>query len=261
MRTRLAILALTGMIALAACGRGEATSPSLAGNDGESIDLVPDFAVSNAAEVDGAGIGASMLPASLRLTAEQKAQIEALHEAFRAAHKTDIDALKAIEAAARAARHEGRPRSEVRAILATALPILARLHAAFGELQDDIWEIYTPEQRAWIEAHHPRLCGPNGPPQLTDDQIAAIRALRDAFETANHSDLELIRQTFHDARAAHQAGATREEIDAIFARASAALDRLRAAEIKLKADIEALLTPEQRTSFCLVRPHGGHGHG
>jgi Spy/CpxP family protein refolding chaperone len=248
-------------MALAACGRSEATSPALSQNDGESIDLIPDFALSNAAEVDGAGIGASMLPESLKLTAEQKAQIEALHEAFRAAHKSDIDALKAIEAAARAAHHEGKPRSEVRAILATALPILARLHVAFGELQDAIWAIYTPEQRAWIEAHHPRLCGPGGPPALTDAQITAIRALRDAFEEANHSDLEIIKATFQEARAAHQAGATRAEIDAIFAKASAALDRLRAAEIKLKADIDALLTPEQRAAFCLVRPHGGHGHG
>ena len=195
------------------------------------------------------------MPDSLRLTAEQKAQIHALHEAFKAANRTDMEALHAIEAEARAARQAGKTREEVRAILAKGAPILDRLHLAFWRLQVAILAVYTPAQRAWIAAHQPKVCGPAGPPQLTDAQVAAIRVLRQSFADANKEDMELIRSVHLDARAAHAAGKSKSEIEAILARATDAMTRVRAAEQKLQTGIMSLLTAEQRANWCVVRPH------
>jgi signal transduction histidine kinase len=85
------------------------------------------------------------------------------------------------------------------------------------------------------------------------DQIAEIRALREAFRTAIADDLALIKQVHEQARAAHQAGATREEIHGILATAHDAIERVRAAERQLHQDLLEVLTEEQRVRWCLVR--------
>src|SRR5204862_454715 len=135
---------------------------------------------SAATSLDAAGVGGAQFPDGLNLTTEQKAAIEALHAAFRTATQADMDALRAIEAQARAAKQAGKSNDDVHAILATGAPILARLNTAFAALQTAISAIYTAEQRAWIEAHRPRPCGPDGPPRLTDAQKQQIHALQEA---------------------------------------------------------------------------------
>jgi hypothetical protein len=245
------LLAALSLAAIAACHDGSAvTDPSL---DGENPELVPDYAVSPAAVIDGAGIGASMLPEEIRLTAEQKAEIAALHEAFMQANAADIAALRALEQQFRLARRAGASRADLHAILEQARPIQQRLAAAFAALQDSIWAVYTEEQRAWIESHRPKLCGPDGPPRLTDAQLQQIRSLREAFHAAIAADLALIKQVHQDARAAHEAGKTRAEILAILATAQPAMERVRAAERQLHQDVLAVLTPEQRDAWCVVR--------
>jgi len=257
MRVRTISLMFGAIVALGACSGEDVSSPSAAlVASGDAIDLMPDFEVSAAAVMDGGGVGASMLPDSLQLTADQKAQLEALHAAFKATTQADMDALRAIEAEARAARRAGKTRQEVRSILAKGAPILERLHLAFAKLQVDILAVYTPAQRAWIAAHRPRVCGPEGPPQLTDEQVAAIRGLRSAFMDANQTDLDYIRAVHHDAEEARATGKSRSEVAAILARAHDAMARVRAAERKLMADTLALLTAEQRAKWCVVRPHG-----
>ena len=176
MRCRV-LVSLGAILALAGCNGAAPVDPVDQASD-ESVELVPDYAVSPAASVDAAGIGAAFLPRELQLTAEQKAAIAALHEAFMKATAADIAALRAIEREAHEAKAAGKTREEIRAILARAIPIQARLEAAFAKLRSDIWAVYTPEQRAWIESHKPRACGPAAV-KLTEEQAKQIRALQE----------------------------------------------------------------------------------
>src|SRR5215207_4928183 len=170
MRTRFVVV-FSALAVLAACGQSDPVEP--ASSTTEVVDLIPDYAISPAASVDAAGIGAAQFPENLRLTVEQKAAIAALHSAFMTATAPDVAALRAIEQELKAAIAAGKPRDEVRAILEKAAPIRARLDAAFEQLRAGIWAVYTAEQRAWIESHRPRACGPAAA-RLTDEQVKQI---------------------------------------------------------------------------------------
>jgi Spy/CpxP family protein refolding chaperone len=245
MRFRL-LLAVAGMgLGLASCS-GDSSGPS----DQDGISLVPDFVQSLATAPDAGGIGGAQLPDSLKLSAEQKAAIAALHEAFKVATAADVAALRAIEQEARAAKAAGKSREEIHAILARGAPILERLNAAFAALQAAIWQVYTPAQRAWIESHRPKPCGPSGPPKLTDEQIQQIRALKEAFVAAVKDDLAEIQRVVAAARQAAQSGATRAEIEQILRQADGARARVREAEQRLQQAIDAVLTPEQKAARC-----------
>jgi Spy/CpxP family protein refolding chaperone len=214
--------------------------------------LVPDYAVSPAVSIDAAGIGGSLLPDALELTAEQKAAIAALHDAFMKAAAGDIAALQAIEKEAKTAIRAGKSREEVRAILAKGAPIVARLDVAFKKLRADIWAVYTPAQQAWIEAHRPHGCR-SASLQLTEDQVAAIRDLEDRFYAAVKPDLDLIRSIVEEARQAREAGKSREEVAAILTEAIAPQHRVEQAERRLQAAILELLTPDQRLVWACRR--------
>jgi Spy/CpxP family protein refolding chaperone len=250
MRARFVVL-LGAIAVLGACDKSTTpVSPATTADD--VVDLIPDYAVSPAASIDAAGIGGSLLPDALKLTAEQKAAIAGLHDAFMKATAADIAALQAIEQEARTAIRGGKSRDEIHAILAKADPIRARLDAAFKKLQADIWAVYTPEQRAWIEAHRVGNCKP-GSLQLTDDQVKAIRELEQQFYTTVKPDLELIRSIADEAKKAREAGKTREEVAAILARAIEPQRRVADAERRLQAAILALLKPDQRAIWTCRR--------
>ena len=243
MRSR-AVVVCGALLALVACDRSAPVDPDRSAA-AEVVDVVPDYVISSAVAGDAAGIGGSRFPEDLQLTAEQKAAIAALHEAFMAANAADVESLRVIERQARAAIRAGKSREEVRAILATAQPILQRLDAAHRKLQADIWAVYTPEQRAWIESRRRPACGPGSVP-LTEEQLTQIRTLRERFHEAVRADLALIRSVAAEARAAREAGKSREEIAAILARAAEAHKRVADAERRLHEAILAVLTPEQR---------------
>ncbi len=238
-------ITIAALALLVACS-SQTTGPT----ESDSLILVPDFANSSAVEVDAAGVGGSRFPEDIALTAEQKAAIAALHQEFREATAADIEALHAIEAEARAAHQAGQSREEIRAILERARPILERLHQAFAELKAAIWEVYTPEQRAWIEAHRPAPCGTQRPPPLTDEQKQQIRALQEAFMDQVREAMVRIRQIVQEAHEAAQAGASREEIQAILHQAEGIKQEIRRAERQLQADIDAVLTEAQRAGKC-----------
>jgi Spy/CpxP family protein refolding chaperone len=82
--------------------------------------------------------------------------------------------------------------------------------------------------------------------QLTDEQREQIEALVKAFESATKSDRQAIHDILRRARDAARAGESRDEVRAILSEGAAIHERLAAAHGKLKADIEAVLTPEQR---------------
>lgn len=105
--------------------------------------------------------GGPRLPDELRLTAEQRAEMEALRTAFRTEHAVELDAMKAIFEEARAARLAGATREEVRAILIEARPIGLTIREDVWALHLAIRAVLTPEQLAWIAAHRPQL--PRGP--------------------------------------------------------------------------------------------------
>jgi Spy/CpxP family protein refolding chaperone len=253
MRFNRMTLVVGGLIALAACSNDTTApiqTPEQVPAAVEGIDLIGDFGATAAADIDGAGIGGSSLPDSLKLTTEQKAKLDSLHEAFRATRKADLQALENIEKAARKAREEGKGKEVVDSILATAAPIRARLNAAFLKLLTDVKAVYTPAQLAWIYSQQLPLCGPNGRPKLNDAQIAARRALREAFIEATKNDKELVKQIVREAKQAREAGKPAAEIEAILAKAAAPRARIDAAEKKLREDLLATLTPNQRLDWC-----------
>jgi Spy/CpxP family protein refolding chaperone len=94
-------------------------------------------------------------PDSLRLTDAQKAQIQALVEAYLAANAADMATMKAARVAAREAIKAGKTREEVRAILEAAKPAAERVRAAAAALREAIRNVLTPAQRAWLDAHRP----------------------------------------------------------------------------------------------------------
>jgi Spy/CpxP family protein refolding chaperone len=98
-------------------------------------------------------------PDSLKLTAAQKAAIQALVNAYATASAADLAALNAIHAQLAAAIKAGDTKAQVQAIVATAAPILARLQAAATDLRSAIDGVLTPAQKAWISSHMP-----SGPP-------------------------------------------------------------------------------------------------
>jgi Spy/CpxP family protein refolding chaperone len=90
--------------------------------------------------------------------------------------------------------------------------------------------------------------------KLTSEQQAKIKALVEAFVQATRADREALGAILREARQAAQAGKSRTEIEAILAKGADIRRRLSAAEAKLKADIDAVLTPEQRAWIAAHSP-------
>src|SRR5687767_1170048 len=82
--------------------------------------------------------------------------------------------------------------------------------------------------------------------KLTAEQQAKIRSLVQDFLASTRADRDALGAIFREAYEAQRAGRTREEIGAILRRGADIRARLFAAEAKLKQDIDAVLTAEQR---------------
>ena len=92
--------------------------------------------------------------------------------------------------------------------------------------------------------------------KLTDAQKTAIKSLVEAFQQATRADREALGAILREARQAAEAKKPRSEVQAILARGIPIAARLAAAEAKLKADIDAVLTPEQRAWIQAHSPRG-----
>jgi len=92
--------------------------------------------------------------------------------------------------------------------------------------------------------------------KLTDEQKAQIKSLVEAYQQATRSDREALGAILRDARRAIEAKKSRSEVQAILARGAPIAARLGAAEAKLKSDIDAVLTPEQRAWIAAHSPRG-----
>ena len=107
--------------------------------------------------------GRAPLPDSLALTQAQQDSIEALKAAFKAANAEPLGRLKAIFDEAKAARQAGKTRDEVHAILEKARAIRDALKPAVEALHAAIRAVFTPAQRAWLDANRPPMPGGMGP--------------------------------------------------------------------------------------------------
>ncbi|MDQ3081805.1 MAG: Spy/CpxP family protein refolding chaperone [Gemmatimonadota bacterium] len=90
--------------------------------------------------------------------------------------------------------------------------------------------------------------------KLSDAQKTAIRSLVQAFEAATREDRQALGLILKKAREAAAAGKSRAEIQEILGTGAAYRERLAAAERKLMADIEAVLTAEQRAWIQAHKP-------
>ena len=102
--------------------------------------------------------GLRPFPDSLKLSQVQIDSIKALRQSFVTSNKTNLDALKVIFQRARDAREGGATRVEVFAILREGRVIQDALSPAVKKLHDDIFKVYTPAQREWIESHRRVAC-------------------------------------------------------------------------------------------------------
>ncbi len=191
------------------------------------------------------------LPDDLKLTAEQQAKVKALVDAFEAATKADREALNGILREALQAIKAHKSRAEVKAILDKGSAIRARLSDAEATLRSQIEAVLTPEQKAWLASHKPQRCDPSKFPPLTDAQKAQMKALETAFQTANQADIDAVRTAFEQVQAAIAAGKSRDEIQSILNGIKPAIERLESARRNLRAQLEAVLTPEQKASGCI----------
>ena len=96
-----------------------------------------------------------------------------------------------------------------------------------------------------------RVCKKDEVPDLTERPIAQIRAIYQAFQAAAAEDLTLIAAVEEAARKAQQAGASREEVAKILARADEAKRHLAALEHRARAAINDILTQDQRRHRCV----------
>jgi len=250
-RTALIVAAAIG---LAACSSNETTSPA-------DISQISDFVIgaNGTALTLAGGYDADLfqlrllngLPDDLKLTAEQQAEIKALVDVFQAATKADHDALAGILRDAIAAVAAHKSHDEVKAILDKGVAIRQRLSLAEAKLRSDIEAVLTPEQKAWLASHQPQRCDPSKFPPLTDAQKAQMKALETAFQTANKADLDAVKAAMDQVRAAVAAGKSTSEIEAILTGVRPAVERLEAARRALHAQLEAVLTPEQKASGCI----------
>lgn len=91
--------------------------------------------------------------------------------------------------------------------------------------------------------------------KLTSDQQAKIKALVDAFNAATKADHDAVDALLRQARELGKGRTTGADAAAkILAKGADIMKRLAAAQAKLKADIDAVLTPEQRAWIASHEP-------
>jgi len=90
--------------------------------------------------------------------------------------------------------------------------------------------------------------------KLSDAQQAKIKTLIDAFQTATKADRESLSALLRQAREAGKGKASADSVGKILAKGAASRARLMAAELKLKADIDAVLTADQRAWLASHQP-------
>ena len=242
MRSVTILLIAAGL--LAACG-GELIAPTPQGARASDVPAGADTAFLAHAPF---ARWLTRLPANLALTGAQKQAIQGFVASFQTATRADRQTLRGAFAQARPARHSGASPDQLRQLFQQTAPARERMRTAAAQLRQQIEGVLTADQKAWLAANtcDPTVSG------LTDAQKAQVKSLTTTFRQANQADLTTVRQAFEQARQARQGGATGDQVQAILAGAQPARARLAAAHQKLAADVQALLTPAQKSSACFA---------
>ena len=90
--------------------------------------------------------------------------------------------------------------------------------------------------------------------KLTDAQRAQIKSLMTSFRAAHQPELAAMQSAMKEARAARLSGATPDQRRALFAKTAPQRQQLMAANKQLYAQIQQVLTPDQRTWLASHRP-------
>ena len=80
------------------------------------------------------------------LTDDQKTQVKSLSDAFVSAHKPQLDSLRTIMEAARAARQAGQTQDQIRAIMDRSKAINDELAPARKDFHEAVVKLLTPQQ-------------------------------------------------------------------------------------------------------------------
>jgi Spy/CpxP family protein refolding chaperone len=96
----------------------------------------------------GRGRGGRCAMTADSLTDVQKGQVHALVQGFTQAHAAQLDSLRAVMEAARAARQAGKTPDEIRAIMDSGKPIVDELAPARKEFHDSVEKLLTSAQIA-----------------------------------------------------------------------------------------------------------------
>jgi Spy/CpxP family protein refolding chaperone len=95
--------------------------------------------------------------------------------------------------------------------------------------------------------------------KLTAAQVAAIKALHDAFAAAHKAQFDQLKAIHDEAVAAFKAGKTRLEIAAILAKSMPIMSAMRADFAALQVAVAAILTPAQKAWAASHQRMGGPG--
>lgn len=90
--------------------------------------------------------------------------------------------------------------------------------------------------------------------KLTSDQQAQIKALIEAFNKATKADRDALKGLLGKARDLSRGPSGADSVAKLLTRAAEITPRLAAAQAKLKADIDAVLTPDQRAWLASHAP-------
>jgi Spy/CpxP family protein refolding chaperone len=228
------LVLLVAAATVAACSRDLATAPAPAATDAAATASGDPTTGSSSGfrgwRPDGALRALRRLPDNLRLTDAQRAQISALVQRFEQATKSDREAMQALMKRVHAARQAGATQEQIRQLLAQGEPIRQRLAQAGERLKNAIAGVLTADQKAWLAEDARAQRAACEAAKLTDAQKAQIKSLVQAFAQAHRNDSD---------------------------------EQRRAARQELRAQIEAVLTPEQRASECrrgVWRFLGAFGH-
>ena len=142
----IALLALIGSVALIAAVGDGSDSPNHGGPRGEGRGM-------------GHGMNHEKMFAGLDLTDEQKAEIERLHEAFKAEHADEFAAMKEMHEKMRALKESGADREDFTAMREEKKAMHQSMRADHEALRAQVMEILTDEQKAKLAEKKEGRCG------------------------------------------------------------------------------------------------------
>jgi Spy/CpxP family protein refolding chaperone len=209
---------------------------------------------------------------TLDLTDEQKQQVRRLNARLENLEQTTRTELEALHQRLLAAREAG-DRALAERIMAAIKEKQEALMNARKAVNDAILDLLTDAQKAALRdcmggRKDDRGRGGNerndcfSQLELTDAQMAEIRALREAHKAAHRAAMEEIRGLHKDVRDARKAGDA-DLVASLRAEIATKMEAIKAAQEELRQDILDVLTPEQLAELedCMDDDDDADGRG